>query len=123
MWNFRKTLTTTCVLDDGNLCLGRRQPVQGNFDGELKSRNFSLRHGEASGVHIPDETSIGSTMDVGVQREISNSRIIGFDFIGNTKNGGDFDKGRWHDLTVESHLSDVPGGLGSSYSPLQWLLR
>ncbi|KAM2676130.1 hypothetical protein EV1_002827 [Malus domestica] len=39
------------------------------------------------------------------------------------KNEGNFDKGRWHDLTVESRLPEVPGCLGSSYPPLQWLLR
>lgn len=46
--------------------------------------------------------------------EICNSGIVRFDLIGDTKNGGDFNEGRGHDLTVECRLPEVTGGLRST---------
>lgn len=44
--------------------------------------------------------------------EVRHPRVAVLNFIGNTKDRGDADEGRGHDLAVESSLTKVPCSLG-----------
>lgn len=55
--------------------------------------------------------------------EISNTRVLALDFVGYTKDGGDLDEGRRHDLTVKDRLPDVPRRLRPQNPPRGRLIR